>query len=98
MEYRLVVIKNFYVIIFGAKKRAINCFTIDFIAVLSRRFRILFRVAVKAASSLPNVFIVSENDDRPGVASLQQLPDDLVKIGLLVVVRDLQGLCDADST
>ncbi len=32
------------------------------------------------------------------MTGLQQLSDNLVKISLLVVVRDLQGLSDADST
>lgn len=32
------------------------------------------------------------------MTGLQELSDNLVKISLLVVVRDLQGLSDADST
>lgn len=49
-------------------------------------------------SALPDVFIRREEDDRPGVARVQQQTDDFIKVGGLVVVRDLQRLSDADST
>lgn len=58
----------------------------------------MFNFYVTSARSLPDVFIGGEQDDRPGVPSVQQLADDFIEVGGFVVVRDLQGLSDADST
>lgn len=84
---------NFYIVIFGAQKGAINCLKIEFFAISASS-----SLAGNAVNSLPNIFVVSKNNDRPGMTCLQQLSDNLVKISLLVVMGDLQGLSDADST
>ena len=46
----------------------------------------------------PDVLIRGEQDDRSGVASVQQQADDFIEVGGFVVVRDLQRLSDTDST
>lgn len=48
--------------------------------------------------SLPDVLIRGEQDDCPGVASVQQQTDDFIEVGEFVVMRDLQRLSDTDST
>jgi len=57
-----------------------------------------FRLCFNDVFSLPDVFIRGEQDDRSGVASVQQQTDDFIKVRGFVVMRDLQGLSNADST
>lgn len=47
---------------------------------------------------LPDVLVRGEQNHGSGVAGVQQLTDDFVKVGGFVVVGDLQRLSDADST
>lgn len=54
----------------------------------------------RVAPAVPDVLVVGEDDDGPGVGRLQQLPDDPVEVDALVlaVLGDLQGLGDAEPT
>lgn len=53
--------------------------------------------AAGSVRRLPNVVLVSEHDDGPGVGGLQQAPDDLVKLPWSGFPGDLQGLGDAHA-
>lgn len=43
----------------------------------------------------PDIVLVSEHDDGPGVGGLQQTSDDLVELSRSRLPGDLQGLGDA---
>lgn len=47
---------------------------------------------------LPDIFIGGEQEDRPGIPSVQQLADDFIEVGGFVVMRDLQRLRNTDPT
>lgn len=51
-----------------------------------------------SAQCVPNVILISEHDDGPGVGGLQQASDDLVKLPWSWLPGYFQGLGNADAT
>lgn len=52
---------------------------------------------VPAVGAAPNIVLVGEHDDGPGVGGLQQASDDLVELSGSRLPGDLQGLGDAHA-
>lgn len=51
-----------------------------------------------SAQCVPNVILISEHDDGPGVGGLQQASDDFVKLPWSWLPGYFQGLGNADAT